>query len=326
MPANLTPEYREAEKHFKGAKTTGEKIAALEHMLATIPRHKGTEKIQADLKRRLSKLRTTQEKKPASRSGLIYHVDKEGAGQVALVGPPNSGKSLLLRRLTRAAPEVAGYPFTTRVPLPGMMDFEDIRIQLVDLPPAHSDFPESWVYQIIRNADAALLVVDLGDPDLLEDLEATLAELAKAKVQLGHSTEPGTPGWVAKPAILCANKNDLNGAAGNLGILEELYGDRGRILSVSAETNDGLESLRRALFDLLQVVRVYSKAPGKKPDLAAPYALKRGSRVIDLAGLVHKDFLTQLKFARVWGHGKFEGQMVNREYVLQDRDVVELHR
>ncbi|HEY3130838.1 MAG TPA: GTPase [Acidobacteriota bacterium] len=326
MPANLTPQYLQAEKQFKGAKTTDEKVAALEHMLATIPRHKGTEKLQADLKRRLSKLRTSHDKKPASRAGLIYQIEKEGAGQAALVGPPNSGKSLLLRRLSRATPEVADYPFTTRVPLPGMMDFEDIRIQLVDLPPTHPDFPESWIYQIIRNADAALLVVDLSDPDLLEDLETTFEELAKAKIHLGHDALPNAPGWLAKPTLLCANKIDLNEAAENFGVLEELYGGKFRVLPVSAQTDEGLEELRRALFDLLELIRVYTKAPGKKPDLAAPYVVKRGSRLIDLARLVHKDFLTQLKFARVWGHGKFEGQMVNREYLLADRDIVELHR
>ena len=181
------PDYLEAERRFKSAKTTEEKIAAIEEMMATIPRHKGTEKMQADLKRRLSKLRAEQARRPTSRIGIIHRVEKEGAGQVALVGPPNSGKSLLVRRLTHATPEVADYPFTTRVPLPGMMPFEDVQVQLVDLPPVHPDFPESWLYQIIRNADAALLVVDLSDPDLLEDLETTLGQVANAKVQLDQA-------------------------------------------------------------------------------------------------------------------------------------------
>ena len=326
MPANLTPEYLEAEKHFKSAKNTEEKIAALEEMQATIPRHKGTEKLQGDLKRRLSKLRTTQQKRPVSRAGIIHRVEKEGAGQVALVGPPNSGKSLLLRRLTHATPEVADYPFTTRVPLPGMMTFEDVQIQLVDLPPVHPDFPESWPYQIIRNADAALVVVGLGDPDLLEDFEATLGELANAKVHLGRGTPVNSPGWLAKGALLVANQLDATGAHQDLKILKELYGERFPILPLSAETGEGLEDLRRSVFDLLQLIRVYTKAPGKKPALTAPYVLKRGSRLMDLAAMVHQDFLTQMKFARVWGHGRFEGQMVNRDYPLADKDVVELHR
>ena len=326
MPANLTPQYLEAERRFKSARTTEEKIEALEEMLATIPRHKGTEKMQADLKRRLSKLRTEQSRRPASRAGLIHRVEKEGAGQVALVGPPNSGKSLLVRRLTHAAPEVADYPFTTRIPLPGMMPFEDIQIQLVDLPPVHPDFPESWLYQIIRNADAALLVVDLSDPDLLEDLETTLAQLANSKVQLGDAELPDVTGWLAKRTLLIANKADAPGAPDNLEILKELYGGRFAMLPLSAETGEGLEEFRRAVFEMLRIIRVYTKAPGKKLELTAPYVLPRGSRLIDLAAHVHQDFLTQLKYARLWGHGKFEGQMVNRDHVLEDRDVVELHR
>jgi hypothetical protein len=326
MPANLTPEYLEAERRFKSAKTTAEKIATLEEMFATIPRHKGTEKMQADIKRRLAKLRNEQSKRPASRAGLIYKVDKEGAGQLALIGPPNSGKSALVRRLTHATPEVADYPFTTRGPHPGMMAFEDIQFQLVDLPPVHPELHESWVYQIIRNADAALAVVDLSDPDLLEDLETTLAELVKAKVLLGRGTTPEGPGWLAKKALLVANKRDLHGAAESLEILRDLYGSRFEMIAVSAEMGDGLDELRRAVFDFLELVRVYTKAPGHKLEKTAPYVLRRGSHLIDLAALVHHDFITHLKYARVWGHGKFEGQMVNRDYRLADKDIVELHR
>ena len=282
--------------------------------------------MQADLKRRLSKLRTEEARKPVSRAGIIHRIEREGAGQVALVGPPNSGKSMLVRQLTRATPEVADYPFTTRAPLPGMMRFEDIQIQLVDLPPVHPDFSESWLYQIIRNADAALLVVGLSDPDLLEGLETTLAQLANAKVQLGACELPDTPGWLAKRTLLVANKLDGGGALESLEVLKDLYGARLETLPVSAETGEGLDELRRRAFELLEIIRVYTKAPGKKLELTAPYVLKRGSRLVDLAAHVHHDFLTQLKFARVWGHGKFEGQMVNRDYLLADKDVVELHR
>jgi len=325
MPANLTPQYLDAERRFKSAKTTEEKMAALEEMQATIPRHKGTEKMQADIKRRMSKLRAEQQRKPTSRAGLIHRIDKEGAGQVALVGPPNSGKSQLVCSLTRAAPEVADYPFTTRLPLPGMLHFEDIQIQLVDLPPVHPEFAESWLYQIIRNADVSLLVIDLSDPDLLEDLETTLTEVGNAKVQLSEGP-PSALGWVSKRTLLAANKQDRPEARDNLEILRELYGERFRILPISAELGEGLEELRRGVFDLLGIVRVYSKAPGKKADFTAPYVLKRGSHLLDFASHVHKDFATQLKYARVWGHGRFEGQMINRDYLLQDKDVIELHR
>jgi len=326
MPANLTPIYLEAERRFKSAKTTEEKIAAIEEMMATIPRHKGTEKMQADLKRRLSKLHAEQARRPASRAGIIHRVEKEGAGQVVMVGPPNSGKSLLVRTLTHAQPEVADYPFTTRVPLPGMMPYEDAQVQLVDLPPVHPDFPESWLYQIIRNADAALLVVDLSDPDLLEDLETTLGQLTGAKVQLGEGELPGVPGWIRKRTLLVANKIDASGAQEGLEILRDLYGDRFHMVSVSAETGEGLETFRHWVFELLEVIRVYTKAPGKKLERTAPYILRRGSRLIDLAEHVHHDFLAQLKYARLWRDGRFEGQMVNRDHVLEDKDVVELHR
>ena len=326
MPANLTPEYMEAERRFKAATTSEEKLAALEEMMATIPRHKGTEKMQADLKRRISKLRTEQSRKPVSRAGIIHRIDKEGAGQVALVGQPNGGKSMLVRQLTHAMPEVADYPFTTRVPLPGMMKFEDIQIQLVDLPPVHPDFAESWLYQIIRNADALIQVVDLSDPDIVEDLETTLGQLAQAKVHIGAGEVTNATGWLVKRSLLVANKLDIDGAPDMFELLNDLYGWRFVMHPVSAATGQGLDELRFQAFDLLEVIRVYTKAPGKKLELTAPYILKRGSRLIDLAAHVHHDFLSQLKYARVWGHGKFEGQMVNRDYLLADKDVVELHR
>ncbi len=326
MPANLTPEYLEAEQRFKSAKGTEEKIVALEEMYSTIPKHKGTEKMQAEIKRRLSRLRTAQAKKPARRIDAMHRVDREGAGQVALAGPPNSGKSALVRHLTHATPDVAAYPFTTRLPAPGMLQFEDVQIQLVDLPPVHPDFHESWIYQIIRNADAVLLVVDLSDPDLLEDLDTTLEELRKAKVELGSRDLLDAPGWMVKKTLLIGNKLDAPEARDDLEILRELYGSRFPIHPVAAETGEGLAEVGRALFDLLELVRVYTKAPGKKLEPTAPYVLRRGAHLMDLAAMVHHDFVTQLKYARVWGHGKFEGQMVNRDYVVEDRDIIELHR
>jgi small GTP-binding protein len=326
MPANLTPDYLEAEQRFKSAKTTEEKGEALEEMHSTIPKHKGTETMQAEIKRRLSKLRTAQSKRPARRIDAMHRVDKEGAGQVVLAGPPNSGKSALLRRLSHATPEVADYPFTTRLPIPGMLQFEDIQIQLVDLPPVHPDFHESWIYQVIRNADAVMLVVDLSDPDLLEDLDSTLEELRKSKVELGCGPLPEAPGWMAKKTLFVGNKLDAPDAKDDLEILRELYDPRFPVHPVSAETGEGLEKIGGALFDLLELVRIYTKIPGKKLEPTAPYVLKRGARLTDLAAMVHHDFVTHLKYARLWGRGKFEGQMVNRKHLLADKDIIELHR
>lgn len=326
MPANLSPEYLAAEQRFKAAKTAPEKIEALEEMLSTIPKHKGTEKMQADIKRRISKLRGEAQKKGGTARALpIYHVEKEGAGQVALVGAPNVGKSLLLRRLTHAQPEVADYPFTTRLPTPGMMPFENVQFQLVDLPPISDHYMESWVPTLVRQADAVALVVDLAADDLLEEVETTRQLLEKQRVLLsGAASGDAPPGAAVKRALLVGNKLDLASAEENFAALRDLFNSL-PMVAVSAETGAGLEVLKRAVFDLLEVIRVFTKAPGKKPDLKAPYVLKRGSTVHEAAEHVHKDFATQLKFARVWGHGKFEGQMVQRDYVLADGDIIEFH-
>lgn len=326
MPANLTPEYLKAEQRFKEARSSAEKIVALEEMLTAIPKHKGTEKMQAELKRRLKKLRGVGQKKSAAKHALpVYYVKHEGAGQVALVGPPNSGKSSLLAALTHATPEVADYPFTTRLPLPGMMPFENIQIQLVDLPPLHADFPESWVPQAIRNADAIALVLNLGEAAVLEQLTELLAQLEQAKISIGQ--RGGEPAWgfLSKPALLVGSHCDLPGAEDNFQVLAELWRERFRLLSVSVRTGENLELLRRALFELLGIVRVYTKIRGSKPDRANPFVLPRGATVRDVAERVHKEIVTRLKFARIWGAGKFDGQMVQRDCLVEDNDVIELH-
>lgn len=332
MPANLSPDYLAAEKRFKAAQTPAEKLEALEEMLSTIPKHKGTEKMQADLKRRLSKLRGEAQKKGGTAHALpLYHVDKEGAGQVALVGAPNVGKSRLVCRLSHAQPEVADYPFTTRLPTPGMMLFENVQFQLLDLPPVSQEFMESWVPTLVRQADALALVVDLAADDLLEEVEDTRLLLEEYRVRL--ETQAGSrslpPGVVVKRTLLVGNKLDLPGAEVNFAALRDLFGGSAGppwpMVAVSAETGDGLDRFRRAVFDLLEVIRVFTKVPGKKPDREAPYVLQRGSTALDAAQHVHKDFATQLKFARIWGHGKFEGQMVQRDYVLADGDIIEFH-
>ncbi len=315
MPANLSPEYLDAEKKFKEAHTPAEKQEALEEMLATIPKHKGTEKMQADLKRRLSKLRGEAQKKGgAAHAAPFYQVEKEGAAQLALVGAPNTGKSLLLRKLTHAAPEVAEYPFTTRRPTPGMMRYENIQFHLVDLPPISAEFTEYWLPVLVRQADGLLLVVDLASPDLLEELENTRALLEQKRVPVAQ-----------KKTLLVANKLDLPEAEENFGVLRGLIGEHFPMVAVSAETGAGLDALRRAVFELMDIVRVYTKAPGKKTDRSAPYVLRRGSTALDVANHVHKDIAAHLKFARIWGLGKYEGQMVERSYLVEDGDVIEFH-
>lgn len=312
MPANLTPEYLAAEREYKSAQTHEEKIAALERMLSTVPKHKGTEKLQADIKRRLSRTRRESQKKGAARSVPFYIVKKEGAGQVALIGPPNSGKSQLVCSLTHARPEVAGYPFTTRFPTPGMMLYENVQIQLLDLPPISPEFTERWIPQVIRNADLGVLVVDLNDADVLEEIEFIVGTLEQHHLTV--------------PALLVGNKLDLDVAEANFAALEDLLGDRFRCLAVSAATGQNLDLFARAVFDLLGLVRVYTKAPGKKADLTAPFVLHRGQSVLDAARLVHKDFADSLKFARLFRvSADRDGLMVERTHVVEDEDILEFH-
>jgi ribosome-interacting GTPase 1 len=338
MPANLTPVYHEAERQYKQAATIPEKIEALQQMLAVIPKHKGTDHMRADLRRTLAKLRqeAQQGAKGHSQREAMLRVDRQGAGQVALAGAPNTGKSSLVGALTHARPAVAEYPFTTQLPQPGMMPYGGIQIQLVDTPPIALEYYEPWQGDLIRRADIALVVADLSDDALLEQVDGVLERLRQSKIVLCAEPPEERELFVAYvPTLLLANKCDAPDAVERLDILRELYADRFPILPVSAQTGEGLDTLPETLFRRLGIVRVFSKPPGKPPDLETPFVLKQGSTVIDLAGMVHKDFLTHLKSTRVWaspisaapsGSAKYPGQAVERDHVLADGDVVELHR
>lgn len=322
MPANLTPQYLEAERRFRQATTPEEQLAALLEMMATIPKHKGTEHMRADIRRRMAKVRTeAARKRSAARGPTWQHVPREGAGQIVLVGPPNAGKSRLLAALSHAAPIVAPYPFSTRIPLPGMVAFENVQIQLIDLPPIAVETADPWLFALIRQADAALLVADLASDDLLSSMEDTLALLERFNVRLSR-IRPSEDGV---PALLVAAKADVPDASERLEVLRELVADRFPILVVSAEGGMNLDRLREEMFTLLNVIRVYTKAPGHRPDLSAPFVLKRGATVQDAAGVVHKDFAERLKYARIWSRRTFDGQMVQREHALEDGDILELH-
>lgn len=322
MPANLTPQYYEAERRYREAKEPAEKIAALEEMLTVMPKHKGTDRLQGDLKRKIAKLKAEAQRKKGAKRTFGYKVDPEGAGQVVLVGAPNTGKSELLRRLTKATPEVADYPFTTRVPTPGMMAFENTAFQLVDLPPVSEGYVESWVWDIIRRADLVLVVVGL-DADPLAQLERTVAALRQNKIGL---LEPGqAQGWVDKPVLVVANKLDAPEAHETLELFGELAPPKFPVAAVSAHAGSGLAELGARIYEGLGIIRVYTKAPGKDPDLNSPFVLPAGATIEELAGRIHKDFLSRLKYARVWGSETFQGQMVQRDYRLHEGDVVEFH-
>jgi small GTP-binding protein len=317
MPANLTPQYMEAERRFKQATSVEEKISALEEMMAVMPKHKGTEKLQAELKKKMSSLKKDSEDQKKGGGRRDTHVvERQGARQLALVGSPNSGKSQLLRSLTHATPEVADYPYTTRIPIPGMMIFENVRLQLVDLPPISPDYTESWVPQVIRNADAILWVVDLSDDDLLERMEETRTFLGQAKVDLNQAK-----------VLVVGNKNDADGSSDRAAIVRETLENRFPLTTLSAAFAgpDELAAFKRLVYDFLNVVRVYTKAPGKKADLNDPYVVPRGSTVLDVAEKVHRDFVEKLKYARIWGEGKVDGIMVPRDFAISEGDILELH-
>ncbi|MGH7169057.1 MAG: GTPase [Gemmataceae bacterium] len=329
MAVNLTPQYLEAESEYKRAQTAEERLECLQRMWALVPKHKASEKLQAELKTKLSDARAEveRERKSPKKSGVSHKIPRQGAGQVVLVGGPNSGKSRLLTRLTRAAPEVAPYPFTTREPHAGMMEWEDVRVQLLDTPPITADYLESYLSSMVRAADAALLVVDLGDDDGPLAAEAVVERLAGVKTRLVGEppTDSEDPTIQHTKTLLVANKLDLPDAAERLELVRELFGPRFAIQALDAESGNGLEELRTAIYRLLNVIRVYSKKPGKPPDLTTPFTCKAGSNVLGFAEIVHRDFADKLKSARIWGTGVHDGQTVTRDHVLHDKDIVELH-
>jgi len=326
MPANLPPEYFEADKRYREAKTTEEKISTLEILYGTIPKHKGTDKLRADIRRRIAKLKDeAQAHKHAGRHESAFHVEREGAGQAVLAGAPNAGKSSLLAALTHARPEVADYPFTTWNPTPGMMPVHDIQVQLVDTPPLSREHVEHALFDLIRNADLLLAVVDLtrSPSEQVHEISSILS---------GHRIFPeplkaaGAEDLhpVFLPTLVVANKNDDDQTDPEARALAAELGDAWPVLPVSAATGRNLDRFKLRVFDALGIVRVYSKPPGKKPEMESPFVLRRGSTVADFAAKVHHDFLEKLHSARIWGSGVRDGQLVGRDHVLCDGDVIEL--
>jgi ribosome-interacting GTPase 1 len=326
MPTNLPPDYFVVEKQFRQATLPEEKIACLEEMLAIVPKHKGTDHLRADLRRRLSKLKAAAEtRKKTGRQASAYHIDREGAGQVVLVGTANVGKSALVAALTNADPEVAEYPFTTWDPTPGMMPIEDIQVQLIDTPPLNPDFVEAELLNMIRRADLVLVVVDVqGYP--MQELEDTVALLEAQRIMPLHRVDgyAGELRMTFVPMQVLVNKCDDEDWDGEFEVLSELLGEEWTLIPVSALTARHVDTFKRRVFEALDIVRVYSKPPGEEADLSAPFVIHKGATVQELAGKIHKDFLEQLKSARVWGSATHDGQMVGRDHVLQDGDVVEL--
>jgi len=325
MPANLPPQYFEAEKTFRLAKTTTEKIVALEEMLAIMPKHKGTDHLRAELRRRIAKLTQASDKKAAiHRASMV--ILKEGAAQVVVIGPPNAGKSQLVSSVTNASPTVAEYPFATHTATPGMMEFENIQIQLIDTPPLVSHSTESWLVPTLIRADALLVIVDLSD-DPLTQIEAITTELGNMRIGITNRKAEGEQQGVLrhKKALIIGNKIDLDETSQNYTALQNKYQDQLPVIAISAQKGIGLEELKLKIYQMLDIIRVYTKTPGQKADFNDPIILNRGSTLEDAAASVHKDFQAKLKYARVWGSGKHDGVMVRRNHILEDGDIIELH-
>jgi small GTP-binding protein len=317
MPANLPPDYFEEEKKLRQAKTIDEKIIAIEKMLAIIPHHKGTDKLIGSLRAKVAKLKEEKERRPQAqkKADTLYNVKKDGAGQVLCIGFPNSGKSSLVSALSGEPLEVGDYPYTTRALQQRMMRYEDILIQLVDTPAIGEENTHMWFGNMVRKADVILIVLSLSDA---LDIEYELVMEDVKKHLAGLEEEHGA-------IVVVINKLDLTGYARYLEEFESKFGSSIHLMPVSVMNDVNVLQLKELIFSALSVVRVYSKMPGKKADLETPFVLKKGSTLIECAGRIHKDFTENLKYAKLWRKGKYDGMMVSRDFVLEDKDIIELH-
>jgi small GTP-binding protein len=236
-------------------------------------------------------------------------VRREGAAQVALVGPPNAGKSSLLQALSSIQIKTGDYAFTTTRPVPALTRIHDVLIQLVEIPGliegAHEDRGGGRaLLGVLRGADAIVLCHDASAP--VEELAVIRRELEAA--------------GIAKPTIVAATKLDDAGPH----VVARLARATGLpAVGVSVLDDDTLDELRDAVWGLTGLVRVYLRRPGRGD--AEAYALPAGSTVADAAGKVHHELEAECRGARVWGpSARFEGQRVGRDHVLAEDDVVEI--
>ncbi len=326
MPANLPPTYYEAEKRLREARSFQERLEILEEMLTIMPKHKGTDKLRADLRRRIAKVKEESQSKKGGGKGASYVIEREGAGQIVVVGPPNTGKSSLVAALTNARPEIAPFPHTTWRPTPGMAPFENIKFQFVDTPPLSREFLDPWMTDLMRRADMLVVLLSLHE-DPIEGYEETLKILGELRIfPEGHPVpEDLKKRPFFKKILLVVNGLDTVRDEEDYHTLVELLESDLPKLGISVQAGFGLDVLLKEIYRLSDIIRVYTRAPGKEPNFKSPFVLPRGSTLEGLAEKIHKDFVSKLKFAKIWGQGVFDGQMVQRDHVLQDGNVVELH-
>jgi ribosome-interacting GTPase 1 len=387
MPTNLPPQIADLEKKYLQAETISEKIKALEEYLSAIPKHKGTEKLRMQIKTKLSKLRLTFEEQKKRRSatstaGGRYAIKREGAAQVVIIGVANSGRSSLLSALTNAEPNITSYPFGTTKPIPGMMLFEDVQIQLLEGPALFKGAADGkgWgpkVLSLARNADGLILLIDLSYSDPISQVKMLVNELYEAHIVIeepssqvevirkasggiqvvNYGTFSGSLDqirkflysngitdavvklWgntdldavslalvtsvVHKPAVIVANKLDIKGGSEKLKELKNYFSDKIKVIGISCKTGEKLETLPKKLFNMLKIVRIYTKRSGKEAT-EKPLIFYGDPMVEDVAKEVHSEFIKQFKFARIWGSSNYPGERVGLNYELQDRDVIEI--
>lgn len=325
MPANLPPDYFAAEERFRAARTPEDKIEALEEMLAIMPKHKGTDKLKAMLRERISKFRDQAlQKKGAAKHKTAYSIEKEGAAQVVIVGPPNTGKSSLVALITNASPETAAFPHTTHKPTPGMMEYENIQFQLIDTPPITRQYADPALLDLLRRTDIVMVMLDL-QADPISQYEEIMAILHGYRI---YSPQCRLPENLPKrpfirKVLVLVNKMDRPEDQESLEIFRELSGLEQPCLGLSTKTGLNLSHLPELIFSQAEIVRAYTKRPGKEADLTAPFILPAGSVLEELAARIHNEFAAKLKYARIWGRNVRDGQMVQKNYVMQDGDIAE---
>lgn len=329
MPANLTPQYQKAEEEFRRAQSPSERLEILERMLVLIPKHKGTEKLQADLKTKLKETKEElQAEKSAPKAGpKSFRIPRQGAATLVLIGAPNAGKSRIVKELTNAEPVVADYPFSTREPLPGMMKWNDVVVQLVDTPPITADQFEPYLINMARSADAVVLVFDGSSDDAPDETAAVIEQLRRRHTELAAVTgfDEDDFSRLKVRSLLVVTRGGDPDAGVRLDMFREQCPVDFPAVVVNLEAATDVERLRNELFARLDLMRIYTKAPGKPADRTNPFVIPIGGSVEDLAYKVHRELAEKLKFAKVWGTGVTDGQSVGRDHGLSDGDLVELH-
>ncbi|MEK6909697.1 MAG: GTPase [Candidatus Aenigmatarchaeota archaeon] len=293
MPVNAGPEYFGAEKRYSQARTTEEKINALQEMIRTAPKHKAAEHLLADLRKRLSKLKKEAliERRKSHKPKFV--IRKKGAAQICIIGLTNSGKSTLLNSLTNAHVRIAEYPYTTKEPQVGMMIYNDLQFQLIEIPSSFN----SESLGLLHSCDLIIVVLDAT-----QKIDKQKDELMKILKQNRLDS---------KKTVFVKNKSKVCGLDQN-------------VICIDAQARAGLGELKESIWKSSNLIKVYTKSPNKPKDIPA-IGLEKDSTVEDLAGEIHKDFVTTFKFARIYNSTRFSGKKVGLEYKLQDNDVVEIH-